>query len=183
MRKTLLLCGLLLMPACGCSSMNNTEAGAAGGAAIGGIFGGLIGAATGRPLAGAAIGAGLGGTLGAVDGSAQDRREQRYNNQVAAAVNAQQARQMTLNEIVQMSQQNVPEHLIINQINTTGSVFQLRGEDITYLQQQNVSSRVIAEMQSHSARPVIVQQRPVVVVDPYGPPPPGVIISGGYRRW
>lgn len=184
MRRKRLLASLLLLSVCGCSCMNNTERGAVGGGIVGGALGTAVGVMTGRPLAGAAIGAGLGAGIGAVDGNVQDRREQRYANQVAA-VNAQAARnQMTLNEIVQMTQQQVPDHTIINAINTSGSVFNLRPDDIIYLQQQNVSNRVITEMQRHTVRPVIVQPRTierVVIVEPPPPPPPhfgvGVMIG------
>ena len=137
--------------------MNNTERGAVGGGIVGGVIGTVVGAAVGRPGAGAAIGAGLGAGTGAIAGNDQDRYERRLNNQVAAA-NAQQARnQLTLHEIIQMAQRPVPDHIIINAISTSGSVFNLRPDDIMELQQQGVSSRVITEMQSRTVRPVVVQ--------------------------
>src|SRR5438477_9366493 len=71
-RNTLL--GVLLLCSCGCSTMNNTEAGALGGGLLGGAFGTLVGAAVGRPLAGAAIGAGVGTGVGALSGHAEDKR-------------------------------------------------------------------------------------------------------------
>src|SRR5947199_7933689 len=64
MKRTLILAGILLVSGGGCSTMNNTEAGAAGGGILGGLIGTVAGAASGHPLAGAAIGAGAGALAG-----------------------------------------------------------------------------------------------------------------------
>src|SRR5436309_678443 len=63
--KRKLIAGTVLLMCCGCSSMNNTEAGALGGGLIGGALGTIVGAACHNPLAGAAIGAAGGAGVGA----------------------------------------------------------------------------------------------------------------------
>src|SRR5262245_45505398 len=75
--KRRMLAGALLLACCGCSSMNNTEAGALGGGLIGGALGTIVGAACHNPLAGAAIGAAGGAGVGALAGHAEDRAEKR----------------------------------------------------------------------------------------------------------
>lgn len=175
MKSKMWLAGLLILSA-GCSSMNNTEKGVLGGAAVGTGAGALIG--RGNPAA-MLVGGVLGAAVGGVAGSDQDRREDRKNYAVAA-VNAQAARQMSLADIVQMAQQGQSDVVIIGQINTTGSIYQLTSDDVNYLHQQRVSDAVINHMQSR--RYVVVQPRPVVVYErPYYPPPPsygvGVVIG------
>src|SRR4051794_16076283 len=141
--------------------MNNTEKGMLGGAAVGTGAGALIG--RGNPAA-MAVGAVVGGIVGGAAGSNQDRREE-HKAAVVSAVNAQAARQMRLEEIVQMAQSGQSDAVIIGQINNTSSVFQLTTDDVTYLHQQRVSDAVINYMQSR--RYLVVQPRPV-----YGYPPP-----------
>ena len=175
MRSRTWLTGLLILSA-GCSSMNNTEKGALGGAAVGTGLGAIAG--RGNPAA-MVVGGILGTAVGATVGNDQDRREDRKNYAVAAA-NAQAARQMSLDQIVQMAQQGQSDAVIIGQINTTGSIFQLTPDDVNFLHQQRVSDQVINYMQSH--RYAVVQPRPVYVYErPYYPPPPsygvGVVIA------
>ena len=79
--------------------------------------------------------------------------------------------------------------VIIRQIDVTGSVFNLRPEDIQYLHDQRVSDQVISVMQSRRYAPGVVVGPPgpyyapppgtVVVVDP-GPPPVGVGVGVGF---
>jgi hypothetical protein len=166
MRKKMLIIGLMLLPAVGCSSMNNTEKGLLGGSAVGAGIGAL--ATRGSP-AGALVGGALGAMVGGVAGSGQDRRED-HRAAVTAVANAQARNQMKLHEIIQMTQSNVGDETIIRQMDATGSCFQLSSEDIIELRQQGVSGRVINEMQARrSPRPVVIHQ-PVVIA----PPPPPV---------
>jgi outer membrane protein OmpA-like peptidoglycan-associated protein len=58
----------------GCSSLNQTQRGAAIGAAAGGAVGAAVGSATGSTARGAIIGAAVGGTAGAVIGAQMDRQ-------------------------------------------------------------------------------------------------------------
>ena len=163
----------------GCSGMNNTQAGAVEGGVVGGVLGTIVGAAFRNPLAGAAIGAGSGAVIGGLAGHAEDKRE----DQVKQAVAAQQAQMMTLADIVNMTQQHVPDQTIINQINSTYSNFNLTADQIIFLRQQGVSDRVISVMQYHRTPPVgYVYRGPRYY---YAEPPPVgvVVVGGGYRRW
>jgi hypothetical protein len=185
---------LLLMAGCGCSSMNNTEKDGLMGAGAG--AGAMALLTRGNPVA-TAVGAVGGGLIGASIGNSQDRVENRDKAIAQAQANNAAyvaAHQMRLEEIVQMSQQGISDALIIRQMDTTGSVFDLRPVDIQWLHDQRVSDTVISAMQARRyARPMVVAPGPVVygpppgavvVVDPGPPPPPvGVVVGGGYRRW
>lgn len=179
--KKLCLAGLLLI-SCGCSSMNNTEKGMLGGAAAGTGAGALIG--RGNPAA-MAVGAIAGTMIGGIAGSNQDAREDRKAAHAAAvnAAQAQAARQMSLGEIVELSQRPTPDHIIIQQIANTGSTFALTSADIGYLQDQRVSPSVISYMQQ-ARRTVVVPSRTVVVREPVyvvpPPPPPPVYVEPGF---
>ncbi len=187
----------------GCSTMNNTEKGAAVGGVGGAAVGTAIGAATGRPLLGAAVG-GLAGTAGGalvgndIDRSEQHQRDVQQAQAVASAQAQAQAQQRVLGmaDIIRLSQQKLDDQVIINQIHTTGSTFQLTTSDLEMLQANGVSPQVIAAMQA--ARPV-PGVTPVVVGQPgptviYGGPPvvaaPAVVVAprpyyyygGGYYR-
>lgn len=176
MREKIWLSGMLLLSACGCTGMNNTQQGMGTGALIGGGLGLLAGGR--HPLVATAIGATAGTVIGGAVGADRDRYEERKTAHAIAAANAQAQRQMGVNDIVQLSQSRTPDDIIIQQINSTGSVFTLTTQDLTYLQDQGVSGRVISYMQQR--RFVVVQPRPVVVYErPYYPPPGigvGVII-------
>lgn len=80
---TLLLSLPLLLG--GCSSLSNTEKGAAVGAGAGGAAGAAIGKATGSTAKGAVIGAILGGTGGAIIGQRMDRKAEELDNKLADA--------------------------------------------------------------------------------------------------
>ncbi len=162
----------LLVSSVGCSAMNNTEKGMLGGAAVGTGAGALIGRGhPGAMLAGGVIGTMVGGLAG----SGQDAREDR--RAAVAAANAQSARQMGLNEIVQLAQQGQSDSVIMGQIDATHSQFQLSTDDINYLHQQRVSDNVIRYMQARRTRTVIVQPRPEVIY--VSPPPPPVYMEPG----
>ncbi|MBA4191168.1 MAG: hypothetical protein C0467_24575 [Planctomycetaceae bacterium] len=184
----------------GCSTMNNTEKGAVAGGAIGTGVGLLAGAATGNPRTGAAVGGLVGGGLGAVAGNDQDRVEQRNRDvvqaQAVANVQAQQQR-LGLTDVIHLAQQGHDDQVIINQIRSTGSSFQLTASDLDFLKNNQVSSRVIAEMQSARPAPtrVVVRDAPTTVIyqEPAYPGPvyvrpvyvgPRPVIYGGYcRHW
>ena len=187
----------------GCASMNNTEKGALGGGVFGTAAGTVIGAATGRPLLGAAVGGAVGTAGGALIGNSVDKDE-RYQRDVtqAAAVAAAQAQQARLgiSDVMGLAQAGHDDTVIINQIRSSGSTFDLTASDLDMLKRAGVSQRVIAEMQVSRPTPprVIVREpRPViydtspVYVQPAPPPvvivgpPPRRYYGGGYyyRRW
>jgi hypothetical protein len=148
--------------------MNHTERGAAIGGALGTATGLGVGALTGSPKTGAFVG-GLGGAgLGALAGSHKDDRERRERdiinaNAVAAAEAQAQQQRMGLSDVMDMARKGHDDQIIINQIQATGSTFQLTPSDLDMLKNNGVSPRVIAEMQA--ARPVSVGPR-VIVRDP-----------------
>ena len=123
----------------GCSSMSNTESGAAGGGLFGAGAGAIIGHATGHTGAGAVLGAGIGALTGGLIGHAEDQAEKK----VAAA---HAARMLGVTDIVQMSQASVSDGVIISQIRSTGSVSQLSANDTIWLKQQGVSDGVVRAM-------------------------------------
>lgn len=69
----------------GCSSLNQTQRGAAVGAAAGGVVGAAVGRATGSTARGAIIGAAVGGTAGAVIGAQMDRQRSELEDDLEGA--------------------------------------------------------------------------------------------------
>jgi len=181
--------------------MNNTERGALAGGAVGTAGGAAIGALTGRPLLGAAIG-GLGGTAtGALIGNGADKDEKRDRDiaQATALADAQAAQhRLGITDVIELSKTGQNDQVIINQIRSTRSTFQLSAADLNLLKTNGVSDRVIAEMQVarpapgrvvvqesgpviyESPPPVYVRPSPVVVV---GPPRPYYYGGGFYYRY
>lgn len=78
----LLAVGLLLG---GCSSLSNTEKGAAAGAAAGGAAGAAIGEAIGETAKGAVLGAMVGGTAGAIIGQRMDKKAEELDEELENA--------------------------------------------------------------------------------------------------
>jgi hypothetical protein len=182
--------------------MNNTERGAVAGGVVGTALGTAVGAAAHNPLAGAAIGAVSGTAIGALAGNADDKAEQHKRDvaQAAALADAQsQSQRMGIADVIGMAQAGHNDTVIINQIRTTRSTFQLSVADLDMLKNAGVSPRVIAEMQAARAAPtrVVVQDQTPVVYDSAGVivrPAPVVVVSprpyyyygyggGYYRRW
>jgi osmotically inducible lipoprotein OsmB len=174
---------------------NNTGTDALIGGGVGTVAGGLLGAVAHAPVAGALIGGAAGAATGAAVGNSQDRIDQHQatNAAIAQAQAQAQARLIQPVDVVNMTKSGVDEQNIINQIQTSGCTL-LDPPNLQYLQQNGVSSRVIAVMQAVSTRPpgpVVVGGGPVVVGGPpavYVAPPP-VYYGGGYyggyygRRW
>jgi hypothetical protein len=111
--------------------------------------------------------------LGGAIGNDVDKEKARQER-IAAA----EARHLNITDVASMAQQHVSDGIIINQIRTTGSVYNLTADEIVWLRQQGVSEAVIAEMQATAYRPVrrVYTPAPVVV---YEPPPPPVSVGVG----
>jgi hypothetical protein len=176
---------LLLWPAllaCGCQSLSPTENGALAGGAVGAGTGALVGSAVGRPGVGALIGTGVGAVTGGLIGNGIEHSEKREE---ARAVAAAQARALGLTDVVNLVQQHVGDEVIINQIRTSGTVYNLSANEIVWLRSNGVSEPVIMEMQATATRyPRVYSPRPyypgtVYVVDPGPPPPPPVSVGVG----
>ena len=124
-----------------------TKSRAIEGSVIGGVLGaaggGIIGHQSGHAGEGAAIGAAAGAITGAIVGSQIEKPQE----QPTAVSNVANASQMTVKEIVDLNKQGLGETAIIDKIRQTNSTFTLTTEDISYLQQQGVSQKVINAMQ------------------------------------
>ena len=177
--KRLTITGILLAAflSNGCESMSNT--------AKGGLIGGGIGTGLGA-IAGGGKGALIGGLAGTVIGGVagnsvdqDERREKDHRLAVAearadAAAAPPPAAPLGMSDVMQMSREGMADNVIINQIRSTNSSFLLSVEDLRLLQANNVSPRVIAEMQLRRPATRVVQPRyvypqpaPVYIYDPH----------------
>ncbi len=126
---------------CGCAT-NKTRVGegAGIGGTVGAIAGGIIGFQSGHPIQGAAIGGVIGGGTGALVGAQIKKPTQNDSSQVPA--------QLTMQQIVDLTKQGVSGDEIIAKIKAANSKYSLTADDISYLQKQGVSQRVIETMQA-----------------------------------
>jgi hypothetical protein len=99
----------------------------------------MIGHATGHTGAGALIGAGVGALTGGLIGHAEDESQKN----IAAA---RAARNLGVSDIVQMAHAGVSDSVIISQIQSTGSVYQLSASDTIWLKHEGVSDPVVGAM-------------------------------------
>jgi hypothetical protein len=179
MMKTSRWLTLALLPGflAGCQSMSNTDQGVLGG----GVLGAAIGALAGGPRhagAGALIGGTAGAVTGGLIGHSEDQREKAH----AAAVAATMAGPQQLQEIAQMATNHISDGVIISKIRTSGMVYHLSGDDITYLKTYGVSDAVIVELNATAARwPRHVYAPAPVIYEAPPPPPVGVGIEIGGR--
>jgi len=190
-----ILAGALLSG--GCESMSGTAKGGLIGGGAGAGLGALAGSASGNAGKGALIGGLAGTVIGGIVGNDVDSEEKKRTERRLAVAESRPAMiqsnsaRLGVFDVIQLSKEGMNEDVIINQIRSTGSTFQLSTEDVRALSANNVSPRVIVEMQNrqpvarvvHQQPQVIYHHRPqpVYVVDPYGPPPP-VIGAGFYTR-
>jgi len=128
---------LLLVFSWGCQNRKTRAVeGAAIGAVTGAALGSIIGHQSGETGEGAGIGAAVGAIGGAIIGS-QIEKEQTPSSA------SQHSNQLTLNQIVEMTQQGVSPAVIIDRIYLTNSYFKTTPQDIDYLRSQGVSPEVI----------------------------------------
>lgn len=173
----------------GCAHMTPTERGAGVGGLIGAGTGALVGNAVGKGGAGALIGAGIGALSGGLIGNSVEQAEHRADVRAAAA-GAPHRGPLGMMDVVSMSQAGVSDPVIISQIRTTGSAYNLSSNDTIFLKQQGVTDGVLTEMLATANRyprravhavpmyPAPVYQ-PVYVLPP---PPPVIGIGFGYSR-
>ena len=168
----------LVAASTGCESMSNT----ASGALIGGGTGAGIGA-----LAGGGRGALIGGLAGtAVGGLIGNDIDQKEKKQAQLAAAAAGSNAVGLSDVIQMNRRGMSDDVIMNQIASTHSTFNLSNEDLNTLKANNISDRLIGYMQScrqavvvrpapvvYQPAPAVVYQ-PVPVYQPLPPPPPTV---------
>lgn len=168
----------------GCSSMSNTGKDALVGGGVGAGVGALVDRATGgKGGTGAIVGGAAGALIGGAIGNEQDQKEK-----AAAQARAYAAAHppVTVDDVIRLTQDRTPESVIINQIRTTNSVYQLTNEDVERLNANGVSQNVIIEMQNRRgdcpprgpryvvvpAGPPVIYAAPAPVI--YAPPPPPV---------
>lgn len=165
---TVLSGSLLVLVVTGCQSPYHADRGALAGGLLGAGTGAIIGDAVGgKALPGAAIGAGVGALSGGLIGQGMDETEARNRAMIAQQMTPTGT--VTIDDVVAMTQAGVAEEVIVNQIRAEGVAAPLQTGDLIRLQQQGVSPRVIAAMQT----PPRVRQAPVIVQQP--PPPPVIV--------
>lgn len=171
-----LAASVLLAPfaVAGCMSPYHADRGALAGGLVGAGTGALVGNAVGNTGAGAAIGAGVGALTGGLIGNGLDEVEARNRAMIAQQMGrAVPAGVVSTEDVVAMSRAGVADELIVNHIRANGMARPPQAGDLIVLQQEGVSTRVIAAMQEPpAARPsgVIVEQ----------PPPPMPVIVEEY---
>lgn len=198
-RVAVLAVGAAVLFGTGCETMSNQEKGTLAGAGIGSVAGAIIGKATGNPKTGAVIGAIGGGVVGNLAGRDEDRKEERRDavRQAQADQAYRDDQPARIAQIIELTRNGQDDTVILNHIRNNRMTFRLSVDDLNTLRANNVSPKVIAAMQSSgdpvvtrpAPRPVVVREEvivrdpsPVVFVEPYRPPPPGLVIYGG-RRW
>jgi hypothetical protein len=167
----------------GCASLSNTENGALAGGAAGALIGAGV-ADRHHTGAGAAIGGIIGAGTGALIGKSADNDEKRAK-EAAIAASAPVVGPLSLEEIATMAKAGTSDQLIINQIQASGTRYNLNGDTIVWLQQNSVSPAVISAMQATAYRPVRVVREPVYVTPApyyYAPPPPVYAVGVRFGR-
>jgi hypothetical protein len=172
---------VVLLGSIGCRSPYYQDQGALAGGLGGAGLGAIIGSTSGHAGAGAAIGAAAGALTGGLVGGALDDIDAKNRAQIASSMGRPlPPGAVSMEDVVAMSRSGVDEQLIVNQVNNNGMNRQIQSSDLIFLQNNGVSSRVIAAMQQPRTvagppGPVIVEGGPpVVVAQPayYAPPPP-----------
>lgn len=177
-----LLAILIASLAIGCTSPYHADRGALVGGLTGAGVGALVGNAVGNTGAGAAIGAGVGALSGAAIGSEMDEMEARNRAMIAQQLGRQVAAgAVTTDDVVAMTRGGVNEELIVNHVRAHGVARPLQASDLIMLQQQGVSTRVIAAMQEPPARRSVAQPAPQPVIIEHVPPP--VIVAPYDPYW
>ena len=124
----------------GCETMDSgTKKGAAIGAITGAAVGGIAGHQSGHGWEGAAIGAGAGAVGGGLMGRAMEKKG-------APGQEGGPAVYLSPTQIVEMSKDGVPDEIITDEIDRTGSTYKMSSETIQYLKDNGVSDQVINYM-------------------------------------
>jgi outer membrane lipoprotein SlyB len=170
----------------GCQNPDGTQNNTASGALIGGALGALTGAVIGGPRnggAGALIGAAAGAVGGGLIGNSMDQEQNARLRAEAPQtyVRVQQGQPLSIADVKALAQSKVSDDVIINQISSTHSIFQLTATDIIDLRNSGVSDRVVNFMISTLSSAGSAAPQPTVVVQQ--PPPPApvdtVVVSPG----
>lgn len=123
----------------GCASMGEkSKTSAVVGGLLGAAVGGIVGHQSGHGLEGAAIGGAAGAISGGLIGNRMDKK--------ALATNPNH---ITVIKIAEMASKDIPDAVIIGEIQRTNSVYTLSSEVITYLKEHGVSDRIVDYMMSN----------------------------------
>ncbi len=143
----------------GCATAGrNTGPGILLGGILGGGAGAIIGHQTGNAEEGALIGAGLGALTGGLFGNALDRTEQEMayrEAETAAAVEELRyvQGQLSILDVIRMSQAGVSDSIIVAKIDQSGSRFDLSASEIIDLQLSDVTDTVIEHILRRGPHP------------------------------
>jgi len=137
-----IVAGALIFSGCASKTQTGALAGGIGGAAVGGAIGGGQGA-----LIGGAVGV-IGGAL---IGSALDSQDREYmeKNHARTMRHIDEGKQLSEQDIINMSDANIKDETIIELIRKTNSHYNLDANDVIRLRKSGVSERVIDYMISN----------------------------------
>jgi hypothetical protein len=172
MRLSLGVTLLAAFAAAGCKSPYHSDQLAGTGAVVGGLAGAAI---SKNPLAGAATGALIGGVSGAIVGDAMDEADARNQALFQARLGRQFTGTVTHQDVIQMSQAQLGDQVIVTHIRKHGVTQPPSAADLIALKQAGVSDQVLAAMQQSppvSGPPVVYGAPPPVVVHEYWGPRP-----------
>ena len=124
-----------------------TGEGAVIGGLLGAVTGGVIGKQSHKTAQGALIGGAVGALGGAAIGSQMKSSPASAGSATASSPTVAAASDVTMKQIIYWSEQGLPADEVIARIKKSGTVFTLTADDISYLQKQGVSQRVIEAMQ------------------------------------
>jgi len=151
MKKILVLFVLLavVVALAGCESMgSDTKKGVGIGGVLGAVAGGVVGNQSGHGVEGALIGGAVGAGAGALIGSGMDDDKKAKQQAQATPTTSAASTQLTILKVVDMVKQGTPDDVIIDQIQKTGSVFEMDAQTVQYLKDNKVSDKVIGYMMS-----------------------------------
>lgn len=160
----------------GCQNPDGTQNNTGSGALIGGVIGAIAGSAFGGPRhggEGALIGAAAGALGGGLIGNSMDQEQDARLRAEAPQtyVRVQQGQPLTIADVKALVKSRISDDVIINQINSTHTIFQLTATDIIDLRDSGVSDRVINYMISTLNNAGTVAAQPTTVVVQQEPPP------------
>jgi hypothetical protein len=139
---SLAVLSLMVLVLSGCETMGPKEkTGTGTGVLLGSVLGGVVGHQTGHGVEGALIGGATGALGGALIGSGMDDADnppsrQRYSD----------SDYISPIQVVEMTEDGVPDDLIIAEIRRTDSYYEITSEVISYMKEKKVSDRVIDYM-------------------------------------
>jgi len=147
MERRNLIVGLLFISLvfAGCQSMgSDAKMGTGIGAVAGSVLGGVVGHQTGFGVEGALIGGALGAGAGALIGSGMDDKNKAKEQQAVTA----NPSHVSILKVVELSSKGTPDDVIIDEMRSTNSVYDIDANAVQYLKDNKVSDKVINYMVS-----------------------------------